>query len=158
MIFILYMQLEFQNRNGRKYFNFIKWTSSIPRLNSIMLRWSLSKKDVLKQLEHIDVDLYYAFSDRWSQEFCYDCSRSFNRPYAVRIKGDYIKDLDAKNRNALIWVSKRSKLESYRHADRIIPVSKNVYDLANEWIGDAFKLSQIVPSGVDTTKFRPASA
>jgi glycosyltransferase involved in cell wall biosynthesis len=137
-------------------FDFHKVNIGYPWLKSIMLRWLLTKGDVLKQVGEIEVDLFYALSDWWSQQFCYDCSRSFKKPYAVRLRGDYIKDMEAKNRNSLIrWVSRRSKLKSYKNADMIIPVSKNVYNFALEWIGDPSKLSPVVPSGVDTTKFWP---
>jgi glycosyltransferase involved in cell wall biosynthesis len=124
-------------------------------LNSIILRWFLAKKDILNQIGKIDVDLYYALSDWWSQEFCYNCSQAFRKPYAVRLRGDYIKDMNTKKRNALIrWISKRRKLRSYRNADRIIPVSKKIRESAMEWISDPTKLSPIVPSGVDVTSFR----
>jgi len=137
-------------------FEFQKLQIGHPWLNSIMLRWYLAKKDVLNQVGKIDVDLYFALSDWWSQEFCYNCSRAFEKPYAVRLRGDYIKDMNAKRRNTFIrWVSKLSKLKSYRNADRIIPVSSKVRESAMEWFGDPSKLSPIVPSGVDTTKFRP---
>jgi len=125
-------------------------------LNSIMLRWFFAKKNSLKQVGRINVDLYYALSDWWSQEFCYNCSRVFKKPYAVRLRGDYIKEMNAKNRGSFIrWVSNRRKLVSYRKANRIIPVSKNVYDSAKEWVGDHSKLSPVIPSGVDTMKFKP---
>jgi len=137
-------------------FEFHKLQIGHPWLNSIILQWFLAKKDILKQIGKIDMDLYYALSDWWSQEFCYDCSRAFRKPYAVRLRGDYIKDMDAKKMNALIrWISKQRKLRSYRNADRIIPVSENVRESAKKWLSDASKLSQVVPSGVDTTRFRP---
>lgn len=140
----------------KKNFQFHKMDISYRRLNSIMLRWFLSKRNILKQIAEIEVDLFYALSDWWSQQFCYDCSCRFKKPYVVRLRGDYVKDMNTKNRNALIrWVSRRSKLKSYRNADRIIPVSKNVHDSAMEWIGDPSRLAPIVPSGVDTTMFRP---
>lgn len=137
-------------------FDFHKVNIGYPWPNSIMMRWLLAKRDVLKQVGEIEVDLYYALSDWWSQQFCYDCSRRFKKPYAVRLRGDYIKDMDAKKRNALIrWISKRSKLRSYRKADRVIPVSENVRRSALEWIGEPSKLSKTVPSGIDTTDFKP---
>ena len=147
------------NEEWRGTFDFHKLNIGYPWLNKIMMRWFLAKKEVLKEVGQIEVDLYYALSDWWSQQFCYDCSHSFKKPYAVRLRGDYIKDMDAKNRNAIIhWVSKRSKLKSFRNADLIMPVSKNVRDSAMEWIGDPAKLSPVVPSGVDTKKFRPEPA
>jgi len=137
-------------------FEFHKVHIGYPRLKSIMLRWFFAKEKVLKQVEQIDVDLYYALSGWWSQEFCYDCSRRFKKPYVVRLRGDYVKDMEARIENPFIkWISNRSKLKSYRNANLIIPVSKNVRDSATEWIGDLSKLSPIVPSGVDTNKFKP---
>ena len=137
-------------------FEFHKVHIGYPRLKSIILQWFFSKENVLKQVEQIDVDIYYALSGWWSQEFCYDCSRKFKRPYVVRLRGDYVKDMEARIENPFIrWISNRSKLKSYRNANRIIPVSKNVRDSAKKWIGDLSKLSPIVPSGVDTTKFKP---
>jgi glycosyltransferase involved in cell wall biosynthesis len=147
------------NEEWRGTFDFHKLNIGYPWLNKIMMRWFLAKKEVLKEVGQIEVDLYYALSDWWSQQFCYDCSYSFKKPYAVRLRGDYIKDMDAKNRNAIIqWVSKRSKLKSFRNADLMMPVSKNVRDSAMEWIGNPTKLSLVVPSGVDTKKFRPEPA
>lgn len=140
----------------KETFEFHKMNICYPNLNSIILRWFLSKKDLLKQIENIKVDLNYALSDWWSLEFCYDYSRSFKKPYAVYLIGNYIKEMNAKNSNTLIrWVSKRRKLKCLRNADRIIPVSKNIRDSAKEWIDGTSKLSPVVPSGVDITKFRP---
>lgn len=115
-----------------------------------------AKKYILKQIEHIDVDLYYALSGDWSQEICYDCSYNFNKPYVVRLRGDIIKEIkEIKNNPFIRWVLTRSKLKTYRNTNRIIPINKKMRDLAIEWVNDISKVSPAVPSGVDTTKFKP---
>jgi len=115
-----------------------------------------AKKHILKQIEQIDVNLYYALSGDWSQEICYDCSHNFNKPYVIRLRGDIIKEIkEIKNNPFIRWILTRSKLKTYRNANRIIPINKKMRDLAIEWVNDISKVSPIVPSGVDTTKFKP---
>lgn len=121
---------------------FLELRIGYPELKSIMLRWFLSKKDIFEQIESIKVALFYALSDLWSYEICYHCSRRYRELYATRLKGNY-KDLDAKNRNALIrWVLSRIKPANYRNAERVVPPSKGVNDSATGSITDSYKLSR----------------
>ncbi len=117
-----------------------------------------AKRDIMNQIKHIEVDLYYTLNGDWSQEFCYNCSQNFNKPYVVRLRGDIIKELEKIKNNPFIrWIYTRIKLKTYRNANLLIPVSKRIHDSAAKWLKDISNLSPIVPSGVDTNKFKPDS-
>jgi glycosyltransferase involved in cell wall biosynthesis len=143
----------------------IKWqeTFEFHKIHISYPKWKISrfnkffaKRDMMNQIKHIEVDLYYTLNGDWSQEFCYNCSHNFNKPYVVRLRGDITKELKKIKINPFVrWIFTRIKLKTYRNANRIIPVSKKIHDSAVKWLKDISKLSPIVPSGVDTTKFKP---
>lgn len=141
-------------KEWKKFCTFHQLKTNISK--NFVVRWLLNRRLLWKQVRNIDVDLYWGFSGWWTQEFCYDCSRRMGKPYVIDLRGNYVKELEAKKVPWLKrFISNYLKLKCLRKADLIIPISNKMKLVALDWGVDKNKISDIVTRGLDTEIFKP---
>jgi len=147
---ILYLDGEIK-KEWEKNINFVK--VHLPKVPSY-LKWIYGCIDVKNQIKKFDVDAFYCLSGLWFQYYSWYLSKKMKKPYIVRLRGD-----DRASRiNLGQGYLKRSifgKLYSFtlRRANRIIPISEELYTLALESKIRSDKISNVIYNGIDTNLF-----
>lgn len=152
---IVYVEGE-PKEEWEEYFNFLRVSLQYGFIGSKITRFFLSRRDLYNQIKDIDVDIFYCLSDLWAEEFARYCSRKRGLPYVIRLRGN---PKEVREAMKISWYKK--KLLNYletrclKDASLVIPISRRLARVAEEWGVDKGKISGPVPIGVDVEVFRP---
>jgi glycosyltransferase involved in cell wall biosynthesis len=143
-------------KEWREHFNFRKVHMPYHFVKSKVIRWYLSTRKVYDQIKDVGVDVFYCLSDLWAETFTRYCSRRKGLPYVVRLRGN---PKDVREAMRISWYKKKvlNHLETkcLKDASLIVPISKKLAGVAEEWGIDKRKISEPVPIGVDVKVFKP---
>jgi glycosyltransferase involved in cell wall biosynthesis len=125
-------------------------------IKSKMVRFYISRRKIYNQIKEINIDLVFVLSDLWAQE----CSRYYRSqksvPYVVRLRANPKRVRKAIGTS---WAKERIlnylEVRSLKHADLIIPNSKDLAKKTEEWGVPKEKITEPIYNGVDTHMFKP---
>lgn len=107
--------------------------------------------------EELDINIFYALSDGWMQEYARYGAEKLEKPLVIKVRGDY-QEIDqrlGKNKvyqGFLDYVRRRS----FKQADLVIPISESMRQRIIQWgYVDPDKVTKPVPNGVDPELFSP---
>lgn len=139
-----------------KWFSFHKVKLGYDWIESVTIRWWLSKNRIYHQIEDIDVDVYYCLSGFWMQELTRYCALKKKKPYVLRLRGNHRAYRDS---TGTPWWKKRFfnyyETRSMKDANLVIPIKKKFAELAKKWGVNEDKITDPLPIGVDTEFFKP---
>ncbi|MFX0097678.1 MAG: glycosyltransferase family 4 protein [Candidatus Hodarchaeota archaeon] len=127
-------------------------------VRSKMIRFFLSRRHLLSQVENVDIDVVFTLSAPWMQEFSRYYSKKMGVPYVVRLRGNHrkvrrIMKVNAIKEKVMDYLESRS----LKDADLAIPNSEDLAKKAEEWGVEKEKITSPIWNGVDTHMFRSMS-
>lgn len=140
----------------KQFFSLHKLDMPYSFVRSKIIRFFMSRKKLYSRIKGVDVDVIFALSSLWMQEFSRYFSRKLHIPYVVRLRGDH---REVRKTMRINPVAERMlnclETRSLKDASLVIPNSRDLMRKASVWGIRKERITSPVYNGVNMQIFRP---
>ena len=119
-------------------------------------KWLFSKRMIVDRLRNLDFDISFSLSGLWFQYYSEYIANELEKPYVLFLRGDDFTAPEIQRRG--YFKLKLRKVIYRQHgwnADRVIPITEDLTQIAIDWGVPPHKISKPIRGGIDTTLFHP---
>ena len=119
-------------------------------------KWLFSKRKILNELQDSDFDISLSLSGLWFQYYSEYIANELEKPYVLFLRGDDFTAPEIQRRGYLKLKMRKAIYRQHGwNVDRVIPITKDLAQIAIDHGVPSHKISKPIRGGIDTKLFHP---